>query len=128
VCAYDNQGWRVRALGRAWRVPAPCWPARLAPSSLAHPPRAPHRPHPPPHTAPRPARQLLALLLRLLHEGSAPARREVMRVLGIIGALDPHTHKVEGGLLGWGLVGGRGRRGPGGVESGGRGRAAESAS
>lgn len=38
--------------------------------------------------------QLLSLLLRLLHEGSAPGRREVMRVLGIIGALDPHTHKV----------------------------------
>jgi FKBP12-rapamycin complex-associated protein len=42
--------------------------------------------------------QLLALLLRLLHEGSAPGKREVMRVLGIIGALDPHTHKVRMGL------------------------------
>ncbi|GBF92738.1 hypothetical protein Rsub_05107 [Raphidocelis subcapitata] len=39
--------------------------------------------------------QLLALLLRLLHEGGPAARREVMRVLGTIGALDPHTHKVN---------------------------------
>jgi FKBP12-rapamycin complex-associated protein len=42
--------------------------------------------------------QLLALLLRLLHEGGPPARREVMRVLGTIGALDPHTHKVGAGV------------------------------
>lgn len=40
--------------------------------------------------------QLLALLLRLLHEGSSlGSRREVMKVLGIIGALDPHTHKTN---------------------------------
>lgn len=41
--------------------------------------------------------QLLSLLLRLLSEGgSAPAtRREVMKVMGVIGALDPHTHKVN---------------------------------
>eukprot|EP00878_Enallax_costatus_P008272 GHUV01008648.1.p1 GENE.GHUV01008648.1~~GHUV01008648.1.p1 ORF type:complete len:2405 (+),score=620.50 GHUV01008648.1:939-7217(+) len=40
--------------------------------------------------------QLLALLLRLLHEGNiSKGRCEVMRVLGIIGALDPYTHKVN---------------------------------
>ena len=39
--------------------------------------------------------QLLALLLRLLHEGNAASRPEVMRVLGIVGALDPHMHKVN---------------------------------
>jgi FKBP12-rapamycin complex-associated protein len=40
--------------------------------------------------------QLLALLLRLLHEGTSPgSRREVMKVLGIIGALDPHMHKLN---------------------------------
>eukprot|EP00879_Flechtneria_rotunda_P007003 GHRR01007352.1.p1 GENE.GHRR01007352.1~~GHRR01007352.1.p1 ORF type:complete len:2075 (+),score=775.15 GHRR01007352.1:2-6226(+) len=40
--------------------------------------------------------QLLALLLRLLHEGNpAKGRCEVMKVLGIIGALDPYTHKTN---------------------------------
>jgi len=50
---------------------------------------------------PCPPLQLLALLLRMLHESgantaySAEQRIEVMRVLGIIGALDPHTHKLN---------------------------------
>ncbi|GLC61314.1 hypothetical protein PLESTB_001742500 [Pleodorina starrii] len=39
--------------------------------------------------------QLLSVLLRMLHEGHAAQRREVIKVLGIIGALDPHTHKVN---------------------------------
>ena len=39
--------------------------------------------------------QLLGVLLRMLSEGSPGVRREVMKVLGIIGALDPHTHKVN---------------------------------
>uniref|UniRef100_A0A7S3R516 Serine/threonine-protein kinase TOR n=1 Tax=Dunaliella tertiolecta TaxID=3047 RepID=A0A7S3R516_DUNTE len=39
--------------------------------------------------------QLLSLLLRILHEGSPQQRKEVMKVLGIVGALDPHTHKVN---------------------------------
>lgn len=39
--------------------------------------------------------QLLGVLLRLLSEGAPAARREVMRVLGTIGALDPHTHKLN---------------------------------
>ena len=38
--------------------------------------------------------QLLGVLLRMLSEGTPVVRREVMKVLGIIGALDPHTHKV----------------------------------
>ncbi|GAX78992.1 hypothetical protein CEUSTIGMA_g6432.t1 [Chlamydomonas eustigma] len=39
--------------------------------------------------------QLLAVLLKMLHEGSADIRKDVMKVLGIIGALDPHTHKTN---------------------------------
>ena len=39
--------------------------------------------------------QLLGILLRMLNEGSAVVRREVMKALGIIGALDPHTHKFN---------------------------------
>jgi FKBP12-rapamycin complex-associated protein len=41
--------------------------------------------------------QLLSVLLRMLNEGegSAAVRREVLKVLGIIGALDPHTHKTN---------------------------------
>jgi FKBP12-rapamycin complex-associated protein len=39
--------------------------------------------------------QLLGMLLRMLGDGGAAARREVSRVLGIVGALDPHTHKVN---------------------------------
>ncbi len=44
--------------------------------------------------------QLLGMLLRMLSEGSPGVRREVMKVLGIIGALDPHTHKVRPGGAG----------------------------
>ena len=40
--------------------------------------------------------QLLGILLKMLNEGSTAARRDVMKALGTIGALDPHTHK---GLL-----------------------------
>ena len=41
--------------------------------------------------------QLLSVLLRMLNEGegSQHVRREVLKVLGIIGALDPHTHKTN---------------------------------
>ncbi|BDA44527.1 Serine/threonine-protein kinase TOR [Coccomyxa sp. Obi] len=41
--------------------------------------------------------QLLGVLLRMLNEGegSHHVRREVLKTLGIIGALDPHTHKVN---------------------------------
>ena len=41
--------------------------------------------------------QLLSVLLRMLNEGegSHTVRREVLKVLGIIGALDPHTHKTN---------------------------------
>jgi FKBP12-rapamycin complex-associated protein len=39
--------------------------------------------------------QLLGVLLRMLAEGGPGVRREVMKVLGIIGALDPHTHKFN---------------------------------
>ncbi|KAG2491268.1 hypothetical protein HYH03_010473, partial [Edaphochlamys debaryana] len=39
--------------------------------------------------------QLLSVLLRMLHEGHVLQRREVIKVLGIIGALDPHTHKLN---------------------------------
>ena len=47
--------------------------------------------------------ELLAVLLKMLHEGTAATRREVMKVLGIIGALDPHTHKTnQASLKVWG--------------------------
>lgn len=39
--------------------------------------------------------QLLGMLLHMLSEGSPLARMEVLKVLGIVGALDPHTHKVN---------------------------------
>jgi FKBP12-rapamycin complex-associated protein len=39
--------------------------------------------------------QLLGVLLRMLSQGAVTVRREVMKVLGIIGALDPHTHKLN---------------------------------
>lgn len=39
--------------------------------------------------------QLMGLLLRLLSEGDLRARREVVKMLGIVGALDPHTHKCN---------------------------------
>jgi len=39
--------------------------------------------------------QLLGMLLRMLGEGNGEARREVSRVLGIVGALDPHIHKLN---------------------------------
>ena len=38
---------------------------------------------------------LLGILLRMLGDGGAATRREVGRVLGIIGALDPHIHKLN---------------------------------
>jgi FKBP12-rapamycin complex-associated protein len=38
--------------------------------------------------------QLMSMLLRLLNETEA-TRREVLKTLGIIGALDPHTHKLN---------------------------------
>lgn len=37
----------------------------------------------------------MGLLLRLLSEGDLRARREVVKMLGIAGALDPHTHKCN---------------------------------
>ena len=39
--------------------------------------------------------QLLGMLLHMLSEGSPQARLHVLKVLGIVGALDPHTHKVN---------------------------------
>lgn len=39
--------------------------------------------------------QLLGILLRMLGEGNIIDRREVSRVLGVIGALDPHMHKLN---------------------------------
>jgi FKBP12-rapamycin complex-associated protein len=39
--------------------------------------------------------QLLGILLRMLGEGNLVDRREVSRVLGVIGALDPHMHKLN---------------------------------
>lgn len=31
----------------------------------------------------------------MLHEGNPQQRHEVVRVLGVLGALDPHTHKTN---------------------------------
>lgn len=39
--------------------------------------------------------QLLAVLLKMLHEGTQVERREVMCLFGAIGALDPHIHKTN---------------------------------
>ncbi|KDD76204.1 FAT domain-containing protein, partial [Helicosporidium sp. ATCC 50920] len=39
--------------------------------------------------------QLLGMLLRMLSDGGPALRREVMKVLGIVGALDPHAHKLN---------------------------------
>ena len=38
---------------------------------------------------------LLSLLLRLLSESDSDTRLEVIKVLGIVGALDPHIHKIN---------------------------------
>ena len=39
---------------------------------------------------------LLAVLLRMLGEGGKPAvKRDLLRLLGILGALDPHRHKAR---------------------------------
>eukprot|EP00891_Asterochloris_glomerata_P006787 jgi/Astpho2/6787/fgenesh1_pm.00103_%23_6_t len=49
--------------------------------------------------------QLLGMLLRLLSEGDLMCRAEVLKALGIIGALDPHTHKInQAGLQGEGKL------------------------
>lgn len=48
---------------------------------------------------------LLAVLLRMLHAEEPVQRREVVRLLGVLGALDPHTHKTNTASLS-----GRGRR------------------
>lgn len=39
--------------------------------------------------------QLLGMLLKMLGESNAAGRREVVRTLGILGALDPHAHKLN---------------------------------
>uniref|UniRef100_A0A7R9YR22 Serine/threonine-protein kinase TOR n=1 Tax=Chlamydomonas euryale TaxID=1486919 RepID=A0A7R9YR22_9CHLO len=39
--------------------------------------------------------QLLSLLLKMLHGGTPSTRHEIMKVLGVVGALDPHTHKIN---------------------------------
>lgn len=39
--------------------------------------------------------QLLGILLKMLGHGSSAGRREIVRTLGILGALDPHLHKLN---------------------------------
>ena len=40
--------------------------------------------------------QLLSVLLRMLGEGGDMAvKRDLLRLLGILGALDPHQHKAR---------------------------------
>ena len=40
--------------------------------------------------------QLLSVLLRMLGEGGEMAvKRDLLRLLGILGALDPHQHKAR---------------------------------
>ena len=40
--------------------------------------------------------QLLSVLLRMLGEGGElGVKRDLLRLLGILGALDPHQHKVR---------------------------------
>ena len=38
---------------------------------------------------------LLGILLKMLGDGSPAGRREIVRTLGILGALDPHVHKMN---------------------------------
>ncbi len=77
-----------------------------------HPPSPPHTHTPHTHTNIHPPTQvvestglvvvpyneypqLLGVLLRMLAVGSPLVRREIMKVLGVIGALDPHQHKLN---------------------------------
>lgn len=39
--------------------------------------------------------RLMTLLLRFLHEGDPRTRHEVIRTIGILGALDPYAHKIH---------------------------------
>ena len=58
--------------------------------------------------------QLLSLMLRILAEEAGPVRVEVLRTLGILGALDPHSHRDnEERLHGQGLLSMEGVRGVG---------------
>lgn len=44
--------------------------------------------------------QLLGVLLRLLGEaGDGSGKRAVLRLLGVLGALDPHMHKSNQAIL-----------------------------
>ena len=62
----------------------------------------PYRDHP----------RLLSLMLKVLAEESGPVRAEVLRTLGVLGALDPHAHRDnEVRLHGQGLLSMEGVRG-----------------
>ena len=72
--------------------------------------------------------QLLSLMLRILAEEAGPVRAEVLRTLGILGALDPHSHRDnEERLHGQGLLSMEGVRGVGraGQEGGDKGDSGE---
>jgi len=63
--------------------------------------------------------QLLSLMLRILAEEGGPVRAEVLRTLGILGALDPHSHRDnEERLHGQGLLSMEGVRGVAGERQG----------
>jgi len=58
---------------------------------------------------------LLSLMLRILAEETGPVRAELLRTLGVLGALDPHAHREnEERLHGQGLLSMEGVRGVGG--------------
>ena len=57
---------------------------------------------------------LLSLMLRILAEETGPVRAELLRTLGVLGALDPHAHREnEERLHGQGLLSMEGVRGVG---------------
>ena len=57
---------------------------------------------------------LLSLMLRVLAEETGPVRAELLRTLGVLGALDPHAHREnEERIHGQGLLSMEGVRGVG---------------